>query len=558
MKPLIALIRVGWKTHSPLATLRSHMRENHFSRYLFPLAVLFSMAILTTIGYYILQVTGQLDSILRPAGLQRVIPALAVLAAQLTALIFSMYHMVSSFYFSRDLEWLIPLPLTPRQVMLGKFSIIVLNHYVFLIPLISPFLIQYGILGGQGPTYWLRLVVVLLLLPLVPLAISSLVVILLMRVVNLSRHKEILVVLGVMLLMLTALVPQFLIRDGGGEGSLTSEQVIALFSSSDSLTHRFTAAFPPARWAVNCLDPVSGGSAAMNGLLLAGFSLGAFILLLLAAEKLFYHGLIGLDETAAKRGGSHVTPLAFSSGHRPVTAIFKREMRIMNRTAMFLLNGVYSTAFIPLILLVMITTGHQDNARLLGLFTSANPAVAVLSIALVCILSGLMNGTASSAFSREGHSFWVSQVIPVAWKKQLLGKFLHGMAVAVLGITIAAIMMVVALHLPLWMGITGALMALTAAVGFTCIGLLIDLSRPLLNWVSPQRAIKQNLNVFFAMVLNLGTLLLLWILTARLIRLGMKPMIIVTIMETALLILAGLSAAVLLGLAPRLFHRLAK
>ena len=339
---------------------------------------------------------------------------------------------------------------------------------------------------------------------------------------------------------------------------MTSDQVIALFSGSEGLTRRITAAFPPARWAVNCLDPSTAGSATMNGLLLAGFSLGAFFLLLLAAEKLFYHGLVGLSETTRKSGHSPVSATNFSSGKRPIRAIFQREVRLMNRTAMFLLNGLYSTAFIPLVLLVMITTGHRDSARLIGLFTSANPAVAVLAIATVCVLSGLMNGTASSAFSREGHSFWISQIIPVSWKKQLFGKFLHGMAVAILGVVIAAIMMVVALHLPLWMGILGALMALTAAVGFTSLGLLIDLSRPLLNWVSPQRAIKQNLNVFFAMVLNLGIIFLLGLLAARLARGGTKPFIILGIMETVLLLISGLSAAVLLGLAPRLFHRLGK
>ena len=42
-----------------------------------------------------------------------------------------------------------------------------------------------------------------------------------------------------------------------------------------------------------------------------------------------------------------------SSGRRPVRAIFAREWRIMNRTPIFLLNGVLTAVLVPLIFVVM-------------------------------------------------------------------------------------------------------------------------------------------------------------------------------------------------------------
>lgn len=556
MKPLFALIRAGWKAHSPLSALKSHVRENYRQRWLLPLALVFMLTVFVTLYFFILQLTAQFHTILKSVGLQRVLPTLVILGAQVMALVFSIYSMLANFYFSRDLEWLIPLPLKPRQVVLAKFTHILLNHYALLIPLAGPVLVQYGILEGFGPIYALRLAALILLLPLIPLAISALLVILLMRVVNLGRYKEVLVVAGALFLMLLALLPQFLIQDSGtGEGTLTDQQVINLFSGPEGITRRITAAFPPARWAASLLDPGSRSRAVIHPLLLVGFSLGAFLLLLLTAEKLFYHGLIGLDESSRRKNKKSYHAVR-GSGKRPIRALFFRELRIMNRVPMFLLNGMYSILFIPVLLLVMITTGHKEYARLLGLLTSANPAVAILGVALVCFLSGVLNGTASSAVSREGHSFWISGVIPVSWRLQVAAKFLHAGAIALLGTAIAAVMMVVALDLPWWTAPAGAVMALTAAVGCISLSLLIDLARPLLDWVSPQRAIKQNMNVFFAMLLDAGLAFLLGVLASRLIRAGLSPIALLLIMEGVLLIFGAASALLLFYLSPRLFNRI--
>ncbi|HDP94240.1 MAG TPA: hypothetical protein ENN40_02640 [Candidatus Aminicenantes bacterium] len=556
MTPLAALIRAGWKAHSPLSALKSHVKENYRQRWLLPLALVFMLAVFVTLYFFILQLTAQFHAILKSVGLQRVLPTLVILGAQVTALIFSIYSMLANFYFSRDLEWLIPLPLKPRQVVLAKFAHILLNHYALLLPLAGPVLVQYGILEGFGPIYAVRLAALILLVPLIPLAVSALMVILLMRVVNLGRYKEALVVAGALLLMLLALLPQFLIRDhGGGEGSLSDQQVINLFSGPEGITRRITAAFPPARWATSLLDPANRTRAVIHPLLLAGFSLGAFLLLLPAAEKLFYHGLIGLSESS-RRKSTAAGSLRFGSGKRPVRALFLRELRIMNRVPMFLLNGMYSTLFIPVLLLVMTSTGQNESARLLGLLTSTNPAIAVLGVAAVCFLSGVMNGTASSAVSREGHSFWISRMIPVPWRLQVAAKFLHAGAIAVLGTAIAAVMMSVALGLPWWTAPAGAFMALTAAVGCICLALLIDLARPLLDWVSPQRAIKQNMNVFFAMLLDIGLAFLLGVFAARLIRAGLSPISLLLAIEGVLLLFGAASALLLFHLAPRLFNRI--
>ena len=58
--------------------------------------------------------------------------------------------------------------------------------------------------------------------------------------------------------------------------------------------------------------------------------------------------------------------------------------------------------------------------------------------------------------------------------------------------------------------LVAALLALTAGVGLTAVGMIIDLARPLLDWINPMKAIKQNLNVLIAFFADMGILAVVW------------------------------------------------
>ncbi|MDD8016186.1 MAG: hypothetical protein PHX45_10880, partial [Acidobacteriota bacterium] len=79
----------------------------------------------------------------------------------------------------------------------------------------------------------------------------------------------------------------------------------------------------------------------------------------------------------------------------------------MNRTPIFLLNGVLVVLLVPLIFILMAKTGGGgNNAFLRAVMTSAKPFHMILATAAFMTICGSLNGTSSSAFSREGGQFW--------------------------------------------------------------------------------------------------------------------------------------------------------
>jgi len=558
MKKLFSLIRVGLKANFGLSVLHHRLFKEKKDIWLVPLIGLGVISLFPTLYGY-LKLIKSIYGILKPLNQQQAMLTFSILAGQFLVLLFGLYYVISAFYFSKDLEILIPLPLKPFQVMLSKFTIILVNEYLTIMVFVIPVIIYFGILAKEGFSYWIKALIVYLLLPVIPLAIVSLLVVGMMRVVNLSRKKDALIIVGSLLLIVVALGLQFV----GGKSSNSkpdSEAMVKFFTSSDSLLKQVGAKFPPSIWATKALSGGLTGSGLLNLLIFIGASLVLFCGILVMAEKLFYRGLIGIGEISARKKALSQTEMSrmVSSGRRPVKAIFQREWRIMNRTPIFLLNGVLAVILVPLIFVLMVKTGSGkgSGAFLLYALASAKPVYVILAAACFMTICGSLNGTASSTFSREGSQFWMSKVIPVSPREQVIAKFLHSYIISLLGIITACVALVAIFHLKAVACAVAIVLALLAGIVLTAAGMIIDLARPLLDWTNPQKAIKQNLNVLFALLANVGFLTVLGFLLFFLAKAGIPSTTLLIALIAVLAFLSLFSFRFLLEFAERRYREI--
>jgi len=550
---LPSLIRVSLKANFGLAVLHHRLFKEKKDIWLVPLVGLGLIGLVPTLyGYF--KLIKNVYGGLRPLGQQPAILTFGILTGQFLVLLFGLYYVISAFYFSKDLEMLVPLPFKPFQVMLSKFVVILVNEYLTIMAFVLPVIVYYGILSKAGLPYWLQALVVYLFMPVIPLAVVSILVIGMMRAVNLSRKKDALIIVGSLLLMTAGIGLQFVLNRSGNSQS-DPQAMIRFFTSPDSLLNKIGASFPPSIWATKALAGGWTKSGLTNLFLYAGVSLLFFIGIVVISERLFYRGLIGIGEISGRKKALSRTEMSrrVTSGRRPVRAIFMREWRIMNRTPIFLLNGVLVVVIVPLLFVIMAKTGmgRGDNASILNALTSANPLLATLVAACFMAVCSSLNGTASSTFSREGAQFWISKIIPVSPREQVTAKFLHSYMIALLGIAASTIVFVAFLHLKLGTLAPAWLLALAGSVPMTALGMIIDLARPLLDWTNPQKAIKQNLNVLFGILADIGILVILGYLSSRLIKTGISRNALLIVLFLILAVLGSASLRVLLKYAER-------
>jgi len=547
MKKLLTLIRVALKVNFGLSLLYHRVIRQKKDIWVVPVAVLVLVSIIPMIYGYV-KLLAAMYGALRQVGQEQALLTFALLAGQFLILVFGFYYVISAFYFSRDLEMLIPLPLRPFEVMLSKFSVILVNEYLTVLVIVAPPIVYYGIQSRAGFAFWTNALILYLLLPVIPLAIVSILVVGMMRVVNLSRKKDALIIVGSLVLISAALGLQFVFARSG-RSELDGQAMVKFFASPDSLLKQIGAGFPPSIWATKALAGGFSGSGLLHLIIFAGVSLVLFYGMLVAAENLFYRGLVGIGEISGRRKILSQAEMSrrVSSGRRPVQAIFWREWRIMNRTPIFLLNGVLTAFLLPVIFVIMAKAGSGDNTFILMLaMTSPKPVYVILGSACILLVCGCLNGTSSSTFSREGGQFWMSKVIPVSPREQVTAKFAHSYIIALLGIIAGAVMLIFGLHLKLAPCAAAILFALVGAVGMTAVGMIIDLARPLLEWTNPQKAIKQNMNVVFSLLANMGALAILGFFSYFLLKAGVPGNTILVLVFAALLLFSWISSLFLL------------
>ena len=567
LRRFVSVVRAGLRANFGLAVLKHRLFKEKKDRWLVPLIGLAALGVVPMF-YGIVLLIENVFVVLKPMGQERLLLSSGILAGEILILLFGIYYVIAAFYFSRDLEFLIPLPLRPGEVMASKFAVIVINEYLTVAAIVLPVVITWGVLARAKAGVWINAVLVYLALPVIPLAIVSLAVVAMMRFINVSRKKDALILVGSLALIGLSFVVQLgLGRSAGAKGTEASaEALAAFFTSPDSLLYKFGSIFPPGIWATKAIAAGFTGEGLGNLALFLGVSVALFAGMIVVAEKLFYRGLVGLGETTGKRRRLTRDQMArrVTSGRRAFAAIFGREWKIMNRTPIFLLNGVLVSVFVPAVFVLMATidpgTGGDgrggDPMALVRAMMAANPLIVILGSALFMTICGSINGTVSSTFSREGAEFWISRVIPVAPREQAAAKFLHSYLVAMLGAVTASIVAAVFFHLRVVHLLPAFVLSMAAGVLLTAVGMMIDLARPLLDWTNPQKAIKQNLNVLLALLADIGILTGVFFGAKALIGAKLGTNVVLGIVFVALTTLAAAGYMALLRFADRRYPQI--
>ena len=137
-----------WKTqfrqNSGLSYMKYLYRTNRralLGRLLFfPLIILAIFPVLKLIT----NMYSVLFNTLHPMGQDAVIFAAAFVFAQSLSFVFGLFYLMSTFYFAKDVDLLIPLPLKPSVILGSKFLIVVISEYAITLPIVVPALWVYS------------------------------------------------------------------------------------------------------------------------------------------------------------------------------------------------------------------------------------------------------------------------------------------------------------------------------------------------------------------------------------------------------------------------------
>ncbi|HHY99041.1 MAG TPA: hypothetical protein GX509_09920 [Firmicutes bacterium] len=435
---------------------------------------------------------------------------LGILLSQVIVLILGFVLVIAVFYFSNDLPVLIPLPFTPAEVLLGKFSVILANEYVGLAVFLIPLFIAYSAKAGTNTfAYWSTAIAIFLSLPIIPLAIAAIPAILLMRFTNLSRRKDALVMTGGFLFIILVVGFQIFIQTTAPAPGEESEFMRRVFSAANNLVDIVGRQFPPSIWATKAIAAAGTLSGLSYLILFLGISVLGIAVLLAIGNKVFYEGVLsGLEAGVRRKGKTAVNGISAARyrEHSPCIALAITEARLFLRTPVFVLNGFAGFVIFPVMMVMAATVGKSGLEQLWKILYSVPDigAVGALVVGAYFLVMAAMSSIPVTTFSREGmRNIWIPMSLPLSGRMVALGKALGAEWMIIPGVLPGVVAIEYVLRLPLWSLLVGTLIGMLASFSFCLWGVIIDMVRPMLNWNDPQKAVKSNLNTILGMLMGL-------------------------------------------------------
>lgn len=457
---------------------------------------------LGVLAWFVIWLEIMLFDVLASFGQPLLLPAMSLFVATVSTLILGLFPTLTALYMGRDAAWMAALPVPSTAVMAAKWTEIYLGDALINLGLIGPAALLYGLRIHADALYYVRSVAVILASPLLPLAVTTLVVTLLARVTGLARHRELCMMLGSLLAVAAVWAIEFTLLPRIDEHGLA--YLVELLIGNDGLAALLLSSIPPIQWAAQGMQ---GDWLRWAMFLLTSAAAAAACIALVGPGHLSI--CLNQTEHAGKRRAVKLKEGDWQV-RSPLKALFLREWNELVKSPTYAMNAFSGAIIFPIMILAMYVGMYSSGevmGEVLGELRGALRGFSVLDATLIfaaCMaFPSFANVAASTAVSREGGRLMISRMLPVPARTHLTAKLLTGLCVNLVGMASAVIVLAVVLpDFAVWL-VPAAVLALAVSYVTNAIALTIDAIHPRLNWVNENQAMKQNFNAVIAMLLSL-------------------------------------------------------
>ena len=469
------------------------------------------------IGVILFIVENKIIEILMKMNAPDMLITMAVTLATVGTLIMSFFFVLSSLYLGRDAPFLASMPLKPRTIMSAKLTQVWISETCIDAILLLPACLLYGIRTGAGAGFYVRLVPVWLLIALLPICIIAFVSSLVIRVSGLWKHREIVMTVGGIALMVGYMYLMMNLGGVTGDSAESGEMLERFMMDNTARIESMTSLFPPAGWAAMGLLGKDYG----QFVLWIAVSLAAPVLTVWLLGYSYRRLSLLQTETPEGRKKKLTGRESFGSASQ-FKACCRRELKSILRVPSYATN-ILPISFMPLLMVIMLfmitnRVSGEEGKNLGMLLQQLNPALVMAILAAALSYVAGMNPALSTAVTREGKGHGFLTALPVPAKTIVGAKFAVGFALALAGVIAASAALVIIFPDFAVQTVLACILCVMFTYINSALALNRDIRKPRLDWVTEQEAVKQNFGVLISMLVSWGILIALGVVTYFLIQ----------------------------------------
>ena len=184
MKDIFVLTKILFKNSFGKSNLEKSGKISKIGKGIFLTVVFIYIGVV--LGYFSYEITNALFRIRQ----EEVFISFSLLLICIVTLFRTFFLTMNLLYFSKDIEFLLPFPVSPIKIVFAKFNNLLISNYLSeLIVFLVPYIVYWYILK-LPISFLVSALFIFLAIPIVPMIISSLIVIVIMRFTSFIKNKD--------------------------------------------------------------------------------------------------------------------------------------------------------------------------------------------------------------------------------------------------------------------------------------------------------------------------------------------------------------------------------
>ena len=424
------------------------------------------------------------------------------------------------YFFSKDYEVLLPLPIKSEELLISKFNTILINLYFSeLIFAIFP-LIIFGILTDAGILYYFYLIIILLIFPILSNLIVSLIMMIFMKLSKFIKNKDIFQILITLIFIFIVFILEFqvvsnVINKMDDNVSITNEEVANEFNNFNNKLENNCKYFLIINPTVNILNNYNKLISIFELIKIIFINFIFLILFIFIGKKYYLKNILNNNNIYFKKIKNNKIEKKLKK-IKIKKSYLKKEFKVLFKNPIFFMQCIFPTLILVISCVLIIFIGLPNLRAILTSDLLGEKIEFSVDLNVMCLMLGIiqfiftMSNISISAISREGKNARLMKYIPVDFYKQFIYKTIP--QILLNNILIIIILILTKLIFPEFQIIYLIYIFILANL-FNIINsklmVLVDLSRPNLNWKIDYEAIKNNNNKLFQYVLTIIIILIL-------------------------------------------------
>ena len=414
------------------------------------------------------------------------------------------------YYFSKDIENILHLPIKPIEVLLAKLlCLLFLNYEIILLIGVIPLLI-YG--NYAGLLFIIELIPILIIFPIFWTLIISCIMMILMKTVKFFKNKDLMQIIITIVLIITTMVLinysiKFIFNN---TEQFENNQELILNNLNEKII-KINNYFLNINPSINILQ---NNRIIFNSLILLLLNIASFFLFIFLGKKLYLKNILKAKfyyKTKSQK-------IKLKGRKKNISySYIKKETKQLIKNPVFLIQMVLPviiTTFTISVLIIALVPrareliAQEEIKKQIGDLKFNVEAVCIILGAVQII--GLSNYCSITAFSREGKNAFVMKYLPISLYKQYIYKNIPQIAINTICSII--IFIIINIQIPEIKINYIILMFIISFLSFlinSFILSLIDLLMPKLKWDAEYEILKNNKNKLLQYVLIVLNILFL-------------------------------------------------